>query len=101
MVEKLFNIFLLQGNSICIPKDYSKFDLPNETRTVVNVGIDIKDIPKIDDKEFSITLNAFFVVRWTDKRMIIDQHKMKHIFKKGKFKKVRCSWPPNMQHSWH
>ena len=53
---------------------------------MVNVGIDIKDIPKIDDKEFSITLNAFFVVRWTDKRMIIDQHKMKHIFKKGKFK---------------
>ena len=54
---------------------------------MVNVGIDIKDIPKIDDKEFSITLNAFFVVRWTDKRMIIDQHKMKHIFKKGKLKK--------------
>ena len=51
------------------------------------MGIDIKDIPKIDDKEFSITLNAFFVVRWTDKRMIIDQHKMKHIFKKGKLKK--------------
>ena len=66
---------------------------------MVNVGIDIKDIPKIDDKEFSITLNAFFVVRWTDKRMIIDQHKMKHIFKKGELKKVPCSWPPNMLHS--
>jgi hypothetical protein len=26
--------------------DYSKFDPPNETITVVNVGIDIKDIPK-------------------------------------------------------
>ena len=74
-----------KGEAICIPSNYSKFDLPNETaQTIVNVGIDIKDIPKIDDKEFSITLNAFFVVRWTDKRMIIDQHKMKHIFKKGK-----------------
>ena len=73
-----------KGEAICIPSNYSKFDLPNESaQTVVNVGIDIKDIPKIDDKEFSITLNAFFVVRWTDKRMIIDQHKMKHIFKKG------------------
>ena len=30
--------------------------------TEVNVGIDIKDIPKIADKEFSVTLNAFFVV---------------------------------------
>ena len=76
IVEKLFNMFLLQGNSICIPKDYSKFDLPNETRTVVNVGIDIKDIPKIDDKDFSVTLNAFFVVQWTDERLLIDQEQV-------------------------
>ena len=78
-----------KGNSICIPKgrsvvgksslpehcptDYSKFDLPNETMTEVNVGIDIKDIPKIADKEFSVTLNAFFVVRWKDERLVIDQ----------------------------
>ena len=54
-------------------KDYSKFDLPNESQTVVNVGIDIKDIPKIADKEFSVTLNAFFVVRWKDERLVIDQ----------------------------
>lgn len=62
-----------KGDAICIPANYSKFDLPDEELTTVNVGIDIKDIPKIDDKEFSITLNAFFVVRWTDARMIIDQ----------------------------
>ena len=49
----------------------------------MNVGIDIKDIPKIDDKEFSITLNAFFVVRWTDRRMSIDQEKLEQIFQKG------------------
>ena len=98
-----------KGNSICIPQDYSKFDLPNETQTVVHVGIDIKDIPKepnliddtlmvtnqprikphrpltyrllstaikIDDKDFSITLNAFFVVRWKDERLVIDQDKI-------------------------
>lgn len=58
---------------INILQDYSKFDLPNETQTVVNVGIDIKDIPKIADKEFSVTLNAFFVVRWKDERLVIDQ----------------------------
>jgi hypothetical protein len=39
-----------KGDAICIPSDYSKFDLPNETLTVVHVGIDIKDIPKIDDQ---------------------------------------------------
>ena len=67
----LFSPFFL-GN-------YSKFDLPNETQTLVHVGIDIKDIPKIDDQEYSITLNAFFVVRWTDERMIIDQEKMEQV----------------------
>jgi len=43
---------------------------------VVNVGIDIKDIPKIDDKDFSVTLNAFFVVQWTDERLLIDQEQI-------------------------
>jgi hypothetical protein len=43
---------------------------------VVNVGIDIKDIPKIDDKDFSVTLNAFFVVQWTDERLLIDQEQV-------------------------
>ncbi len=75
-----------KGDAICIPSNYSKFDLPNETQTVVNVGIDIKDIPKIDDREYSITLNAFFVVRWTDRRMIIDQEKMDQV----------CTVPPHM-----
>ena len=76
MIAITITYLILQGNSICIPKDYSKFDLPNETRTVVNVGIDIKDIPKIDDKDFSVTLNAFFVVQWTDERLLIDQEQV-------------------------
>ena len=41
----------------------------------MNVGIDIKDIPKIDDNDYSVTLNAFFVVRWKDERLVIDQEK--------------------------
>ena len=68
-----------KGDSICIPKNYSKFDLPDETLTNVSVGIDIKDIPKIDDKDFSVTLNAFFVVRWKDERLVIDQERIDEI----------------------
>ena len=80
-----------QGNSICIPKGYSKFDLPNETQTVVNVGIDIKDIPKIDDKDFSVTLNAFFVVEWTDERLMIDKNQVGE-FKGFKLLSHVCNW---------
>ena len=85
-----------KGDAICIPANYSKFDLPDEELTTVNVGIDIKDIPKIDDKEFSITLNAFFVVRWTDARMIIDQvRQQKNAF--GKSTYIHPRSPPANQ----
>ena len=38
-------------------------------------GIDIKDIPNINDRDFSITLNGFFLVRWTDSRLLIEDVK--------------------------
>ena len=38
-----------------------------------------QDIPKIDDKDFSVTLNAFFVVRWKDSRLVIDQDRIDEI----------------------
>ena len=34
-------------------------------------GIDIKDIPQVNDQDFSITLNGFFLVRWVDERLKI------------------------------
>ena len=45
---------------------------------MVNVGIDIKDIPKISDKDFSVTLHAFFVVRWKEEQLMIDQDKIEN-----------------------
>ena len=85
-----------RGVTITIPHGYSKNSLPNKTRTEVNVGmifnnykiatdqgfldvdnvtdisgIDIKDIPNVNDRDFSVTLNGFFLVRWRDPRLII------------------------------
>jgi hypothetical protein len=57
---------------ICVPKDYMKYELPTEEgATDVWIGVDIKDIPKVDDKDFSITLNAYFIAKWLDKRLEI------------------------------
>ena len=59
-------------NDICIPKDYMKYELPTEEgATDVWIGVDIKDIPKVDDKDFSITLNAYFIAKWFDERLEI------------------------------
>ena len=80
-----------RGVSITIPHDYSKNTLPNKTLTEVNIGgvtvdmeekveiwylgIDIKDIPNVNDHDFSVTLNGFFLVRWRDPRLIMDNVK--------------------------
>ena len=82
-----------RGVSISLPHNYSKNTLPNTTLTEVNIGdndndasfslnislsipgIDIKDIPNVNDFDFSVTLNGFFLVRWQDPRLIMDNVK--------------------------
>ena len=57
---------------ICLPEDYQKYDLPTTAGpTNVTVGVDIKDIPKVSDRDFSITINAYFMVKWKDTRLIV------------------------------
>ena len=42
------------------------------------------DIQNVDDKQYTVTLNAFFVLRWTDRRIIIDQENFQDLLVKGK-----------------
>ena len=59
---------------ICIPPNYQKYDLHNMTGpTFVTIGVDIKDIPKVSDQDFSITLNAYFNVKWRDPRLLVSK----------------------------
>ena len=59
------------SKSICVPKDYVKFELPPTSPTTVMIGVDIKDIPKVSEKDFSVTLNAYFIVKWRDSRVTV------------------------------
>ena len=59
------------SKSICVPPDYAKFELPPNSPSTISIGIDIKDIPKVSDKDFSVTLNAYFIVKWRDSRVIV------------------------------
>ena len=54
--------------------------LPKEidTKTAVNVGIDIKEIPQISHKDFNVTFNAFVVVRLKEGQLMIDQDKIEN-----------------------
>jgi len=59
---------------ICVPTNYQKYDLPDmKQATVVTIGVDIKDIPKVSDKDFSITMNAYFNVKWRDPRLLVSK----------------------------
>ena len=61
---------------ICIPADYMKFELPSTSEpTTVTIGVDIKDIPKVKDKDFSITINAYFMAQWKDARLEINERR--------------------------
>lgn len=57
---------------ICLAEDYVKFELPPNQPITVSIGIDIKDIPNVSDKDFSITLNAYFIVKWFDSGLIVN-----------------------------
>ena len=63
----------IKKNSICIPLNYSKFNLPKEDQTIIGLGIDINDIPKIDDHDFSVTLSVYLNVFWMDPRLIVNR----------------------------
>jgi hypothetical protein len=54
----------------CLPKDYSKFELPSKN-AVTNIGItlDIQEVLRINDKDYSITFSCYFNVHWTENRI--------------------------------
>ena len=78
---------------ICLPGGYQKYDLPLNNEPVrVFIEVHIKDIPKVhyfltkllltrleresqiffqvSDQDFSITLDAYFNVKWQDPRLV-------------------------------
>ena len=60
-------------NALCIPSNYSKFELPDANRpNTIKIGMDIKDITKIDEKESTITMTGYFIAKWIDNRILFD-----------------------------
>ena len=61
------------SKNICLPDDYSKFELPNpEGVNLIYVSIDIDEVLRINDKDYSITFATYFNVEWIERRLYID-----------------------------
>ena len=67
--------FQLAGISknFCLLDNYSKFELPiTEGVNKIYVSIDIDEVLRINDKDYSITFATYFNVEWTDNRLFVD-----------------------------
>ena len=61
------------SKNICLKDDYSKFELPKpEGINVIYVSIDIDEVLRINDKDYSITFSTYFNVEWFENRLYID-----------------------------
>ena len=53
--------------------DYSKFELPiTEGVNKIFVSIEIDEVLRINDKDYSITFATYFNVEWTERRLWVD-----------------------------
>jgi hypothetical protein len=56
----------------CLPKEYSKFELPikqAEGNNQIDITIDIDEVLRINDKDYSITFSCYFNVQWKERRI--------------------------------
>merc|ERR1711953_585552 len=89
---------------ICLLDNYSKFELPiTEGVNEISVTIDIDEVLRINDKDYSITFATYFNVEWTERRLFVDPELLeKHNNKSGplmvpmNLEFVKDLWLPNI-----
>ena len=58
------------SKSICLPDNYSKFELPYTDKTnEIGISIDIDEVLRINDATYSITFSTYFNVEWKERRL--------------------------------
>ena len=56
--------------SLCLPENYSKFELPfSEQPNQIGISIDIDEVLGISGKDYSITFATYFNVEWNERRL--------------------------------
>ncbi|XP_023344754.1 glycine receptor subunit alpha-1 [Eurytemora carolleeae] len=89
---------------ICLPRGYNKFDLPyNNQVNVIDIGIDITDVLRINDKEYSVEFSCYFNVMWKEPRLHIPEQLLEELNMKNSdamfpvnVELVNLLWLPNV-----
>jgi len=90
---------------LCLPEDYNKFDLPlTDTVNLIDIGIDITDVLRINDKEYGVEFSSYFNVMWREPRLHIPNRFLNELNSSGlgntmipvNLELVRDLWLPNI-----
>merc|ERR1712071_9611 len=58
------------SKQICLPDSYSKFELPfPQDVNKIYISMDIDEVLRINDKDYSITFATYFNVEWVESRL--------------------------------
>ena len=111
------------SKSLCLPDNYSKFELPYtgnlfltfpaliyfvssaEQTNVIGVSIDIDEVLRINDKDYSITFSTYFNVEWRERRLnmfpsfgasLRPDNSTEHVMVPMNLEFVKDLWLPNI-----
>ena len=60
----------------------------------ISIGFDNFEILKIDDRDFTVEINAYLIVKWKDSRIIIDFPQVRLFLNNSeKFKWINIDFP--------
>ena len=70
--------------SICLPENYSKFELPiSDEPNIIGISIDIGEVLGINGKDYSITFSTYFNVEWTERRLNLKEGESSQVYRDG------------------
>ena len=73
LIKFFINLFSGISKHICLLDDYSKFELPiTEGVNTIWISIEIDEVLRINDKDYSITFSTYFNVEWEETRLWVD-----------------------------
>jgi len=77
-VRRPHEITCTSEREVCLPANYSRFQLPNKGKTtIVSIGLDGFDVRKIDDIEYTVEISCYFLTKWRDDRLLLHEDILK------------------------